>query len=174
MSVVRPELRAAIHRWREVLIGLAVALAGLWVWSLGGYFYAGLGIVIALTGLALSYTGWRRLRFHGAGEAPGVVEVMEGQITYLAPEGGGFAAITEITAIALDFTLSGQPRWRIAQAGGPDLAIPAAAEGTEALFDAFVSLPGADPARFMAALKRRPAEGGLTVWRRRRDAPALT
>jgi len=91
MSFVRPELRAALWRWREVIAGFAVAGFGAWLAMLGGYFFYGLGGLVAVLGLALAWVAWRRARFHGQGAAPGVVEVTEGQITYLAASGGGFA-----------------------------------------------------------------------------------
>lgn len=166
MSLIRPELKRTLSRWREVLTGVAVAVVGGWAATFGGWFYQGLGAVIVALGLALAYVGWRRLRFHREGDAAGVVEVTEGQITYLAPAGGGFAARTELTEISLGFDVAGRAHWRIAQTGAPPLSIPVSAAGADALFDAFVALPGANPARILAALDRRPADGPVTVWRR--------
>ncbi|MGB8624021.1 MAG: hypothetical protein WCD16_14500 [Paracoccaceae bacterium] len=168
MSFVRPELKRAILRWREVLFGGVILLAGGWIYSLGGLFFHALGLCAAALGLAVGYVAWRRLRFLRGGEAPGVVEVTEGQITYLAAADGGFAALSEVTEITLAFNAAGRPCWRIRQEGGPPLSIPAAASGAEALFDAFVALPGAEPARILAALDRTPASGAVTVWRRKR------
>lgn len=166
MALIRPELRAALWRWREVLGGLALAGFGAWIVLLGGYFFQGLGGAVVALGLALALVAWRRVRFHGQGNSPGVVEVTEGQITYLAPSGGGFAALSEISVIDLAFTISGQRVWRISQTGNPPLTIPVSATGAEALFDSFVALPGGDPARILAAMRRRPVEGTVTVWRR--------
>ncbi len=166
MPLIRPDLAAALTRWRDVLIGGAVALAGLWVATLGGLFYLPLGGLVLATGLALAWIGWRRLRFQRATAAPGVVEVTEGQITYLAPAGGGFAAFSELVEIALAFGAAGRAHWRLNQRGAPPLAIPVAAAGADALFDVFVALPGADAGRIIAAQDRTPAQGGVTVWRR--------
>ncbi|MHC0054239.1 hypothetical protein [Actibacterium sp. D379-3] len=173
MAFVRPEILAALTRWREVLIGLGVAALGLWVIGLGGYVFQGLGGLVAVLGLALAFVARRRLRFHRDGAAPGVVQVTEGQITYLAPAGGGFAALSELREIALGFDPAGRPFWQLFQTGAPPLAIPVSAAGAAALFDVFVALPGADPARILTALDRRPAEGTVTVWRRN-HRPALT
>ncbi|MBB4022715.1 MULTISPECIES: hypothetical protein [Actibacterium] len=172
-GLIRPELRAALARWREVLIGLGVVLAGLWLFGLGGLFFQAAGALSCALGLALGLVALRRLRFRRDGSAPGAVEVTEGQITYLAARGGGFAARSEITAVALGFAPGGQAQWRISQTGAPPLAIPVAALGAEALFDAFVALPGAQPSRFLAALDRNPADGPVIVWQRN-AAPALT
>lgn len=173
MSPIRPEALATILRWRELMGGLAIAAGGVWVMSWGGLFYLGLGGLVALTGLGLAFSAVRRLRFHVTGAAPGLVQVDEGQIAYLAPGNGGFVALSELTSVEMVFDARGGRHWRLAQAGLPTVTIPAAAAGADALFDAFVSLPGARPGHILAALDRRPEEGPVTVWRRDRR-PALT
>lgn len=173
MALIRPEAAAALMRWREALIGAALIAAGLWLASLGGAFFVTVGAGAAGLGAALALIAWRRMRFRLGGSAPGLVEVVEGQIAYLAPSGGGFAALSEIEEVALTFTAAGRPAWRIVQAGAPALVVPLGAEGAEALFDAFLSLPGARAEPFLAATRRRPGEGAVTLWRRR-ARPALT
>jgi len=160
-------------RYREHLVAGAVGLAGIWVFGFGGYFYQGLGFAILALAAALAYIGWRHLRFHAEGLAPGVVQVDEGQITYLAPVGGGFVALSDLTRIEMIFDHWQGRHWRLSQARFQTVTIPAAAKGAEALFDAFVSLPGARPGLILSALERAPAEGPVTVWRRE-DRPALT
>ena len=154
MSLIRPELRRAFWRWREVLIGLGVALAGVWLFTRGGLFFQGLALVAL-----------RRVRFRRPAAAPGYVEVMEGQISYLAPETGGFAALSELTEVTLIETPQGRA-WRLGQAGSPALVIPVDAARAELLFDVFAALPGAEPARILAALDAPAGSGGITVWRR--------
>ncbi|TCO71698.1 hypothetical protein [Rhodovulum euryhalinum] len=173
MSVIRPELLARLLRWRELLGALAIAAGGVWVMTWGGAFYLGLGLLIVLTGLGLGLSAIRQLRFRVGGSAPGIVQVDEGQITYLAPQGGGFVALSELDEVEMVFDLTGARLWRLSQSGFPTVTIPAAAQGAEALFDAFVSLPGARPGHIVAALDRRPGQGPVTVWRRTRR-PALT
>lgn len=173
MSLIRPEALATILRWRELLGGLAIAAGGLWVMSWGGAFYLGLGGLIVVTGLGLAWAAAWRLRFHVDGAAPGVVQVDEGQIAYLAPRDGGFVALSELTSVDLVFDATGARHWRLSQSGYPTVTIPAAAKGAEALFDAFVSLPGARPGHILAALDRTAEEGPVTVWRRT-HRPALT
>jgi len=173
MSLIRPDALAAILRWRDLFGAAAIAGAGGWVYGFGGYFYQGLGIVFCLVGAGLAFSAIRRLRFGGAGSAPGVVQVDEGQITYLAPEGGGFVARSEMTEIALIFDDAGRRHWRLSQAGLPTVTIPVDAEGAEALFDAFVALPGARPGAILAARERRAKDGPVTVWRRPGEVPVL-
>lgn len=173
MTAIRPELLARLMTWRELLGAVAIVGGGVWVMTWGGGFYLGLGLLIGLTGLGLGLSALRRLRFHSDGQAPGVVQVDEGQISYLAPEGGGFVALSELTEVELIFDASGGRHWRLAQAGLPTVTIPVAAKGADALFDAFVSLPGARAGHILAALDRAPRDGPATVWRRN-DRPALT
>lgn len=173
MPMIRPEVLTALLRWREALGGLAVAGAGGWVWSFGGYFYHGLGLLFGLTGLGLAVSALWHLRFRGSGAAPGVVQVDEGQITYLSPGGGGFAALGEITLISVEFDPGGRRFWHLAQPGLPDLWIPTDAKGAEALFDAFMSLPGTAAGPFLHALERPARSGPATVWRRGRAPDQL-
>ncbi len=165
MALIRPELRAAFHRWREVLIGAAVCALGVWVLSFGGVFFQVLGAAIAVLGGGLGFVAARRLRFGHAVAAPGVVEVVEGQISYLAPAGGGFVALGELSRIRHVFSEDGDQFWLLSQRGAPDLAVPVDAVGSDDLFDAFVSLPGAEPRRILMALDRQPDDGPITVWR---------
>ena len=168
MSFVRPELAAAAHRWREVLAGLGVVAAGGWLATLGGWFFQGLGGLVALAGLGLAVAGARRLRFRPAGRGPGIVRMVEGQVGYFGPETGGFAALTELEELRLEPRPEGAT-WVLVQPGAV-LEIPAAAEGAEALHDWFAALPGIDMGKLTAALARPPA-GPRVLWRRHaRDA----
>ena len=163
MSFIRPELAALAHRWREVLAGLGVALAGLWLATFGGWFYAGLGGLVGLVGLGLAVSAARKLRFRPEGRAPGIVRILEGQIAYFGPETGGFAALTELTELRLEARPHG-PSWVLVQ---PDTAleIPTAAEGAELLHDWFAALPGIDMTHLHAALGQGNAPS-RTLWRR--------
>jgi len=163
MSFVRPEVSAALHRWREVLAGLAGVAAGAWLATLGGWFYLVLGAVVALGGLGLALTGLRRLRFRPAGLAPGIVQMVEGQIAYFGPLTGGFAALTEVEELRLEQRPDG-PTWVLEQPQGA-LEIPVAAQGAELLFDWFGALPGIEMAQLHAALGR-PEGAPRVLWRR--------
>lgn len=171
MSFVRPEIAAGLHRWREVLTGVAVAGAGGWLAGLGGWFFLGLGVAVGIAGLGLAWTGLRRLRFRATRPAPGVVRMVEGQIAYFGPETGGFAALTEVEALRLEPGPQG-PVWVLIQPDGP-LQIPVGAEGADRLFDWFAALPGIDMSALHAALGT-PSDTPRLLWRRHRgDAPRL-
>ncbi|MCC5992787.1 MAG: hypothetical protein JJT99_09710 [Rhodobacteraceae bacterium] len=172
--MIRPELRAALSRWSEVMTGLAIAVLGLWAMpGAQGGFFQGLAALVALTGLGLAAIGWRRLRFHQGGEAPGVVQIVEGQISYFGPETGGFLGIDDLVALHL---LAGGHAWRLEATGGDMLDIPTAAKGADALFDVFATLPGMQMQAVLHALEDPSQARIQTVWQhpdQRRGSPAL-
>lgn len=172
--MIRPPLlrlapAAALRRHREAIAGAALALAGGWLVLRGGLFYAGLGLVVAAAGAGLVWDGLRRLRFGQKGAAPGIVELLEGQIAYLGPGYGGHAALSELVEIRL-VELHGRRAWRLAQEGGPPLFIPVEAAGAERLYDVFAALPGLEMSAILAALAAPGAPDRL-LWRR--AAPQL-
>ena len=174
--MIRPEVRAMVWRWREALVGLALAGLGAWMLAQPAALIKGLGGLVALAGLALAVNGARRARFlaPGAAPGPGVVQVVEGQIAWFAPGdavGGGFIALDEITQISL--AADGR-RWVVMGPGGQHLSIPIDAAGAEALFDAFVSLPGLDPAHLTRMAAAGPGPRARPVWRRDAAAALLT
>lgn len=139
-GLIRPELRAELRRWRESLIGGAVAALGLY-WAAAGYgLLVWVGLVTALVGTAFVVLGIRSARFPASGDGPGVVEVVERQITYLTARGdGGVLSIdslvrVEYDARALNFVLSSD--------GAPPLVVPVRARGSDQLLDALTPLPG--------------------------------
>ena len=163
MSLVRPQARAALWRWREVVAGGGLAVLGLW-WVLAGIgIVHWLGWALLAAALALVLAGVQRARFRTGAGGPGVVVVDEGLIAYLGPHTGGAVALSEMTALTLD--ASGPRRWRLSQPGRPDLEIPLDAEGADALFDAFAALPGLRSGQVVAAM-RRAAPGLHLLWER--------
>lgn len=104
----------------------------------------------------------RRRRFAGQGEAPGLVEVDEGRISYFAPAMGGSVSLSDLAEIRL-LRLRGRTVWRLKQADGQALLIPADTAGGTALFDAFASLPGIDLDAVVGALEPPPATTGNVV-----------
>lgn len=136
--LIRPELAARLKRWSEVLTGLAVASFGLWALQARDVFFQGLAALIILAGLALAVIGWRRLRFQRAGRGPGVVQVVEGQISYFGPTEGGFLAIAELVELHL---LDQGKTWLLISQDGTRLEIPVTATGADMLFDVFARLP---------------------------------
>ncbi|MGL6211938.1 MAG: hypothetical protein ACRC14_19100, partial [Paracoccaceae bacterium] len=127
-----------------------------------GYVLPPIGAVAGVLGLGWATLAWRRLRFDQGLAAPGVVELVEGQIGYLGPGAGGFVSLTEMTELRL-LALRGRRVWRLKQADGQALLIPVEAAGAERLFDAFASLPGLTSADLLAALDGDAPQGGQVL-----------
>lgn len=164
MSFVRPEATAALWRWREVLVGGAVLAVGAW-WAVAAVgVLHWLGYLVAAAGAVLTVAGVQRGRFRTGQDGPGVVGVVEGQITYFGPLTGGTVALGELTGVALDPTGT-PPHWILSQSGQPDLAIPLTASGADALFDAFASLPGIRTERMLAQMKQ-DGDSPVTIWQK--------
>lgn len=147
--MIRPEIAAFARRWSEVLTGLAIATFGLWGLQARGGFYQFLAACVIGIGLALAVIGWRRLRFARAGGAPGIVQVLEGQISYFGPETGGFIGIADILEVHL---IDNSQSWRLIGDGGTAVEIPVAANGARALFDIFAALPDINMPALLTAL----------------------
>ena len=145
--MIRPEIRTALWRWREVLVGAVFLAVGLrWaLTSFGAVFLIGAGF--AALGAALVFAGIQRGRFRAGGGGAGVVDVDERQITYFGPFGGGAIAVDDLRELAVD----GAGNWLLSDLGGQSLLIPMTAEGTDSLFDAFSALPGLSGADLVAA-----------------------
>lgn len=169
MALIRPAAAAALRRWREVLAAALVLAAGLWCATWGGWFWLACGLLLAALAASWGIVALRRMRFAGRGGAPGVVEVVEGQIAYFGPQTGGFLALADLVEIALVADAAGGRAWRLKPSAGPALLIPVAAEGAGRLHDALAQLPGIDMGRIAAApgtaavgrLWRHPLRGRL-------------
>lgn len=151
MSFFRPQALSALNQYREVLLAALFAAFGLWIAGWGGPFFLIVGL--ALLGLSgfLAIQALRRLRFRTSGAAPGIVQVDEGQISYMGPVMGGFVALPDLVELRL-VRMRGQRLWRLKQADGQTMLVPLDATGAEHLFDAFASLPGLTSADLVAAL----------------------
>jgi len=170
---LRPEARAFVWRWREVFGGALVALLGLW-WILGpGLLLGYIGYLLLAAGCVFIWLGIQRTRFRGPDGGAGAVQVDEGQITYFGPLTGGTVALRELQRLSLERSLF-PAHWKLDQHGQPPLLIPVNAAGSEALFDAFATLPGLRTERMLAELnapydKVKPA--GIVIWQKPDQAP---
>lgn len=155
-SLIRPEAMAVLTRWREVGFGAGIAVIGVWLVWLGGYVLGPLGFAVVALGAGLALTGWRRLRFAQSVAAPGVVEVIEGEVRFFGPTLGGAISLVDLLEIRL-VTMRGHRLWRLKQSDGQTLLIPIDATGATALYDAFAGLPGFDMPGLLAVLQ--PMQG---------------
>jgi hypothetical protein len=98
-------------------------------------------------------------------------------VGYYGPLSGGLVALSEISALAIDRD-NYPPTWVLSQPGQEDLVIPLDAEGAEALFDVFASLPGIRTERLLSRMQQG-GEGRVMIWTRTRatapegDTPRL-
>jgi hypothetical protein len=171
MSFIRPEARAAIWRWREIIIGIAVTTLGLsWVLGPGGLI-GWVGWIVIAAGLALIMVGMQRARFRSGSGGPGVVQVDEGQIVYFGPLTGGAVAISDLSRLCLDPTLK-PAHWVLEQPGQPSLSIPVNAAGAETLFDVFATLPGLRTEAMLVALSSKAAHP-VVIWQSAKARAAI-
>lgn len=169
MSFIRPEAKMALWRWREVLAAGFVLILGVsWINGPGGLL-GWLGWLLVAFSAALAVIGIQRARFRMGAGGPGVVTVDEGQITYMGPLDGGIIATGEIERLALDPT-SNPAHWVLDQPGQPAVHIPVNAEGAEALFDVFSSLPGLKTEQMLSELKGGSVHP-VVIWERRPMRP---
>lgn len=160
--MIREGARAALWQWREVIAAGLVVAFGLWAASGGGYVLVPFGLLVAALGAGLAVQAWRRMRFAQGADAPGIVEVDEGQISYMGPQLGGFVSVPELVELRL-VTLRGRRLWRLKQADGQALLVPVDAAGAEALYDVFAALPGMDMPGLLAALSPEGTGHGRAV-----------
>lgn len=162
--MIRPEAKAQILRWREVIVGVGGVLLGLWWLTRSSDLLLLPGAALTVAGVALSWVGVQRARFRGEGQGPGSVDVDEGEITYFGPLTGGAVSLRELQEITYDPTVH-PAHWRLRQKAVPELLIPVNAAGAEALFDAFATLPQFRMAQALAAL-HQDQQHPIVIWQR--------
>lgn len=163
--MIRPEAAARLHRWREAVAGAVALAAGAWLLLTTGGLPFLFGLALVVIGAVLAPSGIRRARFRTEAEAPGVVEVDEGRITYLGPVMGGTVTLDEMAELAFRRAATGEAFWRLAPASGAPVWIPEGARGAEQLIDALAPLPGLDTGAMVRAVQSR-TPGLRVVWRR--------
>lgn len=164
MSFIRPEAQAAMWRWREVIAGVLLAnVSGFWAISAFGMMQA-LALIMLALAVIMILAGIQRGRFRGLGGGLGVVQVIEGQVTYYGPLNGGAVAISELAALSLDGRHK-PAHWLLVPDQGSTLQIPVSAEGADALFDAFSGLVGLKTEHLLR-VKQAGKPQLQVVWRR--------
>ncbi|MCP5038533.1 MAG: hypothetical protein GY945_13150 [Rhodobacteraceae bacterium] len=164
MNFIRPAAQENLKRWREAIIGAAVALLGLYWLATSFGLLRWLSVAVAAIGLAFCWAGIQRARFRSGHGGLGVVQLDERQITYLAPVGGGFISLDALSRVEIGPDRSGLPVWRF-RAFGEELVIPTSAEGTEALFDALAVLKDIDMPAAIRASGTRP-DKPVVIWKK--------
>ena len=174
MSLIRPEVAAALRRWREVLAGLVVALIGIWLITnrFGALYLIGWGLAVG--GISMVIAGARHARFPAGSGGPGIVELDERQLTYFSPDAGGAVSLDDLSKIAIRTTDQGpfvsDMFWEWTDGSGQTLAIPSDAEGSEQIFDALSALSGVDYDAIMKA-SGEVTHNYFVIWRKPKRQP---
>ncbi len=162
---IRPEARATLWNWREVLVSAALAVLALrWISAAQGILWW-LALVLLAACAAFCWIGIQRARFRQSGGGLGVVQIDEGAVSYFGPLSGGVVSVAEIQRLGLDGRQR-PPHWVLEQPEQPPLMIPVNAEGADALIDGLSSLPGL---RINDVLRARSqnTSADVTVWTRK-------
>ena len=157
MSFIRPEARAAIWRWRDVIAGALVLALGAY-WGLGtGGLLRWVGFALMALGTVFVVTGLQRGRFlrFGQAQSTGMIELDERQLTYFGVGAGVVVPLGTVTRIEIETNdrgpLEDDVFWRFTMGEGGIARIPATALGHEKLFDALSAFPGADYEKVIVA-----------------------
>ena len=161
---VRPELKSAFWRWRELIASLFVLGLGLFISIETFGFLRWIGWVLVGSGFLLVIAGIQRGRFRQGTGGIGVVTVDEGRLGYFGPLTGGTVALDDMTGLSLD-RRSTPPHWVLTARGNGPVFIPIDAEGADELFDLFSALPGIDTGVVLDALSRT-GDDHITIWHR--------
>ncbi len=165
MSFVKPGLARKMNRWRETLAGLAASALGyVWFSTEAGPLQL-VGMVLMVGGALLAVAGVQRARFRRGTDGPGLVQVIEGQVTYFGPDEGGTVALDDLISVELDPVGEPSALWVVTGKLGEALKIPVDAVGADALFDVFASLPGLKTESMLAKLESNPSTP-VMVWQR--------
>jgi len=169
MSFMRAEATASLYRWRDVIVAAGMITLGSWMFATKLGVPSVAGGVLAIAGLALGWTGYRRARFTTSGDGPGVVELDERQISYFGPTDGGSLAIASLTRITIQSSLNRlkqpQQHWQLESDTGDMLRIPSSAKNAQALFDAVTALDGVNYDQAIKAMQATKADLFL-VWQK--------
>ncbi len=157
MPIFRADALHTLKRWQEpIVIGvfLLATLRVLWlafIWS--SWVMALFGIVLASIVGSLFYVALLRIRLRSDESSPGLVEIDERNITYLAPHLGGVVSIDFIRKIDVSPTRSGGRNWVLYSFEGPPVLIPFNAQGADKLIEAFSALHGLGVERISKAVR---------------------
>lgn len=166
MSFVRPEIKRRLLRWREAVAGAVLFSLGAWQVVFGYGLIPYVGFVVAFGGAILLFTGFQRARIRAENDGPGLVEILERQVTYFAAVGGISFSLDDVRAINIETT--GVPgaeemTWVFDIRGEGTHHIPGNAVGADKLFDVLASFIGADTGAVIRASGTRRA-ASFPVW----------
>jgi hypothetical protein len=173
--MIRPAAALHVKRWAEIALAAAFAALGVYFITRGGYVLPALGAVLAIAALPMAIAAYRRLKFTQNISGEGLIEVVEGELRFFAPQSeqgqdatlGGFINLPDLAELRL-VHIDHRRFWRMKTTDGQALIVPVDAAGHPALFDVFANLPRIDSAALLDALTNPPVTGSAvqTLWRR--------
>ena len=161
---LRPDARATLWRYRDVIAALGVCVLGAWWLSTFydpvrwlGWAFIALGVVWALGAM-------QKLRFAQDGQGPGVVKIGERRLAYFGPLSGGVMEMDDLATLELEPDALPKAHWILTSVRGDRLEIPVNADGSDDLFDLFASLPGIETEKMLHSLSTQP-NYRVVIWR---------
>lgn len=164
---IRPEVKALAWRWRELIFAVLLGVLGLW-WALtSSGAVKWLGWVFVALAIGVGIAGTLRARFRQEGQGPGVVKILERRVGYFGPLTGGAIDLDDATMLELDPNASPAAHWVLSDIHGQRVEIPVNADGAEALFDAFATLPGINMQTTVDVLSHA-STARVVIWQKER------
>lgn len=174
MNFIRPEVREAIWRWREVLFCGVLILWGVRMIGVGlerasvTQTFLG-GVIVALFAVFM-FWAILRAKMYKPLKGAGVVEVKEREVGYLSPDGGAFVSLDDLTKLEIVTNDRGPVEddvfWVLSHNGGTPITFPASAKGSELLFDTFAALKGVDFEKAVRAMSSTQ-NARFLIWEKR-------
>lgn len=167
MSFIRPEVQATLHKYLEPIIGLGIALLGLYMLLGSRGLISVLGVGLIGIGLPMIYLSLRRIRLQSDHMGLGVVEVTEREISYMTPQDASTISIDALDSVTVRNAQGphADMYWLLEDKHGTLLTIPNSAAGSEKLLNGLAALPGVD---FDAAGRARSigSDETIVIWSR--------
>ena len=166
MSFVRPEAISYFQNYRGFILSAMIVIAGVYILASSFGTTRIAGGVILIIGLLVGHDAYRRFKFPNGRGGRGVLEVDERRVSYLFGGIETSISMDSLDRIELHRSVKGLVTWVFY---GPDgmLSVPGDAEGTDALFDALVALPGINYSQAEAAMQGTDPDIFL-IWQRNR------
>ncbi|MEL6640764.1 MAG: hypothetical protein AAFP98_05550 [Pseudomonadota bacterium] len=164
---IRPEAKATLWRFRDVIAAISVLALGLWLVLRGFGFVPWIGGAILVFGVVLLIAGIQRARFRQGDDGPGVVQITERRLAYFGPLEGGVMDIADISMLTFDPNGHPAPYWVLTGPEDRSISVPITAKGAESLFDTFALLPGIRTDELLKVLDS-PPDQRVVIWSRPR------
>ncbi len=162
---IRPEAKATLWRFREVILALFVFSLGLWLVLIGFGVVPWVGVALIIASAVLLIAGLQRARFRQGDDGPGLVQITERRLAYFGPLNGGVIDVVDIVSLQFDPSGHPAPYWVLTGPENREIAVPITAKGAEALFDTFSLLPGMRTERLLNVLDH-PPDQRVVIWAR--------